>query len=234
MECPPLRRDPVQRPFPLKRGGFTLVELLVVLAIIAIVTAVTLAGQSAFNKTLILANTTYDIALTLRSAETYGLGSRALGSTANTGYGVEFLTSVPASFTFFRDIYPSASDPRHCHPTPAGGPSAPDAQPGNCVYDGTSRSENISTYTLGNGITVSNFCAFKSGVWLCTNKGMLSALDIVFARPDPNPFMSVDGVYSALFPVTAACLALTSPQGGSRFLSVAASGEITADAASCP
>ena len=47
--------------------GFTLIELLIVLAIIATVTTIALSSQSNFNKTLILANTAYDIALTLRS-----------------------------------------------------------------------------------------------------------------------------------------------------------------------
>ena len=59
-------------PFRFRRGlalslskGFTLIELMVVLAIIVVITTVVLTSQSSFNKSLILANTSYDIALSL-------------------------------------------------------------------------------------------------------------------------------------------------------------------------
>jgi len=213
--------------------GFTLVELMVVLAIIVVITTVVLTSQSTFNKTLVLANTAYDVALTLRAAETYGLGSRAVGSIANAGYGIEFQKSIPGSFTLFADSYPAAASPSSCHPT--SDTSAPDAQPGNCIYDSV-QGEKISDYILGNNITVSDFCAFAIGSWTCAvaQGGGLTLLDIVFTRPNADPFMSVNGVYSQLFPVSRMCLTISSPLGGSRFVSVASSGQIIANALSCP
>ena len=213
--------------------GFTLVELLVVVAIILIVTSLAFVSQSSFNKTLILANTAYDIALTLRSTETYGLGSRSLAGGSNTGDGLNFDATTPGSFTFFADVSPSPSTAPGCHQT--SDPSAPDARPGDCVYQ-EDQGEKVTTYTLGNGIVVSNFCAYSLGVWSCAHSGdeTLSSLDIVFVRPNADPFMSVNGLYSTAFPVTQACIALSSPQGGERFVSVAASGAITANALSCP
>ena len=89
------------------RRGFTLIEMLVVLAIIVTVTTIALSSQSAFNKTLILANTAYDIALTLRSAENFGIGSRALYRTANAGYGVHFQRGTLGSFILFADTAPA-------------------------------------------------------------------------------------------------------------------------------
>ena len=53
-------------------SGFTLVEMVVVLAIITVISGVVLSDQTSFNKTLVLANTAYDIALTVRSVETFG------------------------------------------------------------------------------------------------------------------------------------------------------------------
>lgn len=215
------------------RAGFTLVELLVVVAIILIVTSLAFVSQSSFNKTLILANTAYDVALTLRSTETYGLGSRSLQGVSNTGYGLAFRASTPNSFTFFADTSPSPSIDLGCHQTLD--PSAPDARPGDCAYQ-ESQDEKVTTYILGNGIVVSDFCAYSLGVWSCAHSGgeVLDALDIVFARPNVEPFISVNGAYSVVFPVTQACLTLSSPQGGERFISVAASGAITANAPSCP
>lgn len=197
---------------------------MVVLAIIVTITTITLSTQSSFNKTIILANTAYDVALTLRSAEVYGLSGRAIGGTSGIGYGLHFLKASPGSFTLFADTSPAPSA-ANCHGLPSGGASAPDAKPGNCTYD---IGETVTDYNLGNGVVVSDFCAYSFGAWSCAyaQGGGLTALDIVFARPNPEPFVNVSG--------TRACIALASPQGGARFISVGASGEITADASSCP
>lgn len=200
-----------------------------------VVMSIVFASQSSFNKSLILANTAYDIALTLRSAETYGLNSRAVGTISNVGYGVHFQRGIPGAFTLFADTSPNP-DASNCHGLPVGGENAPDAQFGNCVYT-LDQDQKVKDYTLGNNITISDFCALApSGSWSCAyaNGGALSSLDIVFTRPNPDAFISENALYSKLFPRTSACLAVTSPQGGTRFVSVAASGAITANALSCP
>jgi len=206
---------------------------MVVLAIIVVISVVVLASQSSFNKTIILTNTAYDVALTLRSAETYGLSSRVTGASANAGYGINFQKATPGSFILFVDFYPAPSTLSVCHPTSDA--SSPSALPGDCVYQ-PDQGERVSEYVLGNGITIADFCIFALDRWWCAyaQGGGLSSLDIVFARPNPDPFMSVNGLYFSAIPISAACLALTSPQGGARFISVAASGQIVANAASCP
>lgn len=219
--------------------GFTLIELLVVLTIITIVTAVVITSQGSFNKSIVLQNTAYDVALTLRFAETYALGSRAFGPTLNTGYGLHFTVGTPSSFGFFADTFPSPNA-NNCHRLPSGGASAPNAIAGNCVYDG-SFGELVQTYTFGNGITIKDFCTNVAGGWSCTYAhgtypGGVTSLDIVFSRPNPDPFMSENGVYSMLpeLSVTAACLTLTAPEGGEKYVSITSSGRITPNAASCP
>ncbi len=217
-------------------AGFTLIELLVVLAIIVVITSIVLTNQSSFNKTLVLANTAYDIALTLRSAETYGLGSRAVAGASNVGYGVDFQRAtpgVPYAFTFFVDSYPplGGSGP-FCHPVTG----TPSDRPGNCAYD-ANQQERVVDYTMNNGITVNDFCAYNTDTssWSCAvaHGGGLSSLDIVFARPNPDePFISVDGAYSSS--LTSVCLSITSSQGGTRSVMVTASGDITTSAAACP
>lgn len=211
---------------------------MVVLSIITVLTGVVLSSQSSFNKSIVLANTAYDIALTLRSAETYGLSSRGFSSggalvSSSAGYGLHFGTGSPGSFILFADAYPPVGTPG-CHVAPSGGPSdAPDAKPGNCAYDGTS--EKVSDYMLGNGIVISDFCAYTNGNPLCAvaHSGGISSLDVVFARPSSSPFISTDGVYSPASPATAACITVKSPQGGFRYISIAASGQIIANADSC-
>ncbi len=212
------------------RRAFTLIELMVVFVIITTITTVAITSQSTFNKTLILANTAYDIALTLRSAQSFGIGSRAttLGM-ANVGYGLHFQTGTPGSFVLFADTNPAPNE-SNCHGLPPGGAAAPDANSGDCVYTAGADTLVGQPYQINNGITVSDFCAFSSGSWDCA----LSSLDIVFARPNPDAFISKNGSYSTLIPVTKACLTVTSPQGGFRYIAVVASGAITVSATSCP
>lgn len=214
-------------------AGFTLVEMTIVLAIILVITSIMLTNQTSFNKSLLITNTAYDIALSLRNAQTYGLSSRAAGAVANTGYGIHFERAAPGAFTLFADLYPTASASSPCHP--AGDPTSPAAQPGDCAYE-AGQNERVLTYGLGNGVTIGDFCAYSGGTWACATSGSasLASLDIIFSRPNPDPFMSVNGAYAASFPVTAACITVTSPQGGARYVSVAATGEISANAASCP
>jgi len=200
------------------RRGFTLIELLVVLAIIMIVTTVVITSQSTFNKTLVLANTAYDVALTIRSTQTYGLSSRAFGIIANTGYGLHFERGVSESFILFADISPSAECDK------------PDCKRGDYVYT-PSADERVQMYTLGNSMIVSDFCAYSSPNWICNSSG-LSSLDIVFSRPNPDPFIRKNGQISQ--EASAACLTIASPQGGEKYISVAISGQINANASSCP
>lgn len=73
--------------------GFTLVEILAVLAIFVIVTLIVLVGSSHFNNTILLTNLAYDVALTVTRAQSYGTDVRQFGTgtdSFSTNYGVHF------------------------------------------------------------------------------------------------------------------------------------------------
>jgi type II secretory pathway pseudopilin PulG len=220
--------------------GFTLIEMMVAMAIIITITGVILNSQTTFNKTLTLANTAYDIALTLRSAQTYGVSSRGMSSLIGVGYGLHFEKGSPASFTFFSDTDPVNAS--NCHGVPPSGLNAPDAKRGNCVYDPNPLpGEKITDYNLGNTITITDFCALSApSTWDCTYAhdgatGGLTSLDIVFVRPDPGPFVYINRETDATGKRTKACLAVSSSSGGSsRVVSISPSGAITANDSSCP
>ncbi|MCR4276306.1 MAG: prepilin-type N-terminal cleavage/methylation domain-containing protein [Candidatus Parcubacteria bacterium] len=204
--------------------GFTLIELMVVLAIIVVITSVVFTSQNSFNKTLVLSNTAYDIALTLRSTQTYGLSSRASGAASNVGYGIHLASGTRNSFIFFADTKPDAS----C--------STPDCKPGDRIYASTGVNTDtlVQTYRLNNGITVGDFCAYPpSGSGSCAS-GSLTALDIVFTRPNPNALISGSNGASYMT-YSSACITISSQQGDTkRYISIAASGQIVANASPCP
>lgn len=211
--------------------------MLVVLAIITIITGIVLTGRSNFTSTILLSNAAYDIALTIRNTENYGISGRASGSTATTGYGVHFTRTPANSFLVFADTYPTS--PGSCH-LPVTDPNAPDVHPGNCTYDvsgGNPLDVLQQTYTLGNGIQIGDFCVYTSttGSWTCANSNgaTLTSLDISFTRPNTVVNFASNGTYNAN--VTKSCLKLVSPQNTVRAVVVYQSGLITAaSSATCP
>src|SRR3989338_1630750 len=113
--------------------GFTVIELLVVAGIISVLSIIVIVGQQAFGRGLLLANAASDVALSLRNAQVFGIGSRTVGTVSNAGYGLDFSIASPSSFSFFADTDPLAS----C--------GAPNCKPGNGYY--TSADALVQLYT---------------------------------------------------------------------------------------
>lgn len=167
--------------------GFTLVEMIVVLAIIVIITTIALLGQSSFNRSMVLTDTAYTIAFSIREAQSLGISSRAFGSTQDAGYGVSFTNLVPTTYKLFADIYPIAPGDTQftaiCPGHPDVAATNPEAKPGDCIQ--TLETEVVRTYSLNNGFRISGFCGRRSsgGNQLCNGPAMES-LNILYLRPN--------------------------------------------------
>jgi prepilin-type N-terminal cleavage/methylation domain-containing protein len=203
--------------------GFTLTELLAVFAIISTLSMVVLSSQSHFNKSLLLTNTAYDIALTLRATQTFGLGSRVLGGVGsqNAGHGVHFSSASATAFVQFIDVLPVVEDG-----------ASPDVKPGDGVYE---VSEQVTTHNLQNGIIIQNMCALAlpQNQWRCITgtPSSINSIDIVFSRPNADPSIRRDG--SKVQEASEACITIASPQGGERSILVTASGQMRVEKESC-
>jgi len=185
---------------------------------------------------LVLTNAAYDIALTIRSAESFGLGSRVASGSTNAGFGIHFTTGT--SFVLFADTSPGiGASSGLCHPpSPTSvDPIGPDARPGDCVWQ--LGEEVPPSYTLNNGIFISNFCVFDSlsnkSCAVQSGSGSLTSVDIVFARPNPDVQIRASGLST---PYVRACLVIASsaaPSGPYRYVSVYNSGAIAESSTPC-
>ncbi|MGH7175638.1 MAG: pilus assembly FimT family protein, partial [Minisyncoccia bacterium] len=120
-----------------RSSGFTLIEMMVSLAIVTIIAGVVLTSHSSFSNSLIVSNTAYDVALSMREAQSYGIGVRGLGSTVNVGYGLDFSAATPLSYRFFSDGYGGAT---------CGASAPPNCKPGDGVYS-ANHDAVVSNYT---------------------------------------------------------------------------------------
>lgn len=162
--------------------GFTLVEMIVVLAIIIVITGIVISGQSAYNQSLILSDTAYSVAFSVRQAQSLGLASRSAAGFTDAGYGVHFAGS--AGYTIFADTIRGLTPPSSAW-CPLGTTGTPEARPGNCRYDTTD--QTVQNYTFSRGFRISNICAKTSGGVRTCN---LAGVDIVFMRPETKAIIT--------------------------------------------
>ncbi len=212
--------------------GFTLVEMVVVLAIIVIITTVALLGQSSFNQSLILTDTAYTVAFSIRQAQSQGLSSQRFGSLQNAGYGIHVVSGVTDSYILFADILPVSPGSGLSGGICAGhtASSGLDAKPGDCLY--TNGTELSQRYTFNKGFTLSSFCGTDLvGVERCSGT-YFDSLDVTFLRP--NTQATILGVRSGVVTALAsASFHITTPNGlGERCVTVNKVGQVSVD--TCP
>lgn len=151
-------------------AGFSLIELLAVTAVIALVSAVILTSNSTFGGQVLLRNLAYDIALSVRQAQVYGIAVQRFGSgTFTAGYGIHFDISSPANYLLFGDAI-TVNGLYDC-PTPGS----------------VTTCEQLESNTISNGFKISQLCATPAGGAESCN---FTSIDILFKRPDPDAWIS--------------------------------------------
>ena len=116
--------------------AFTLVELVVTVGIFALISSVLLSRNSQFDEEVLLSDLAYDVALSVRKAQSYGTNVRVSNGQFDRSYGVHF-TEGTTTYAFFVD-----SDD-------------------DGFYDPT---ELLETYTLGRGAIMSPLCNLDTGM----------------------------------------------------------------------
>ena len=86
-------------------GGFSLIEIMVVVGILTIINTMIFASYPEFSQKLSLKRTSEEVALIARQAQSYALGIKksALGSDDYFGFGVHFDKTAPTTIILFTD-----------------------------------------------------------------------------------------------------------------------------------
>ncbi len=158
--------------------GFSLVELLVVVSIFLIISGVTLFRQSKFSSDILITNTAYEIALAVREAQTYGVGSKlnANPSDRKRSFGVYF-SSDASQFLLYSES-----------PNTDG------------TYDSLFNAADpvkyniVSTIVLNREQKLLDFCGVDTTASPdeveCIRSGEINRFDIAFVKPSLNAILS--------------------------------------------
>ncbi|MFA6536169.1 MAG: prepilin-type N-terminal cleavage/methylation domain-containing protein [Candidatus Paceibacterota bacterium] len=194
-------------------SGFSLIELLVVLAIFSVITAVVLVQGNRFDSSILLTNLAYETALTVREAQVYGISVKGETSASalafQHAYGVYLNTLDDKSITSFAD------------------------RNDNQVYDsgdnacGGGSSECLDILKMSRGNHLGKICAISTGVsateFCSDTNGSFNDLSITFKRPNPDAVIK-----NGLGTYQNASIYLTSADGlGTRVLKIESTGQIS-------
>lgn len=195
---------------PTSKKGFTVLELLISLAIMGVIMAVAITGQSTYNKNILLTDTAYSVALSLRQAQSFGLSSKKTGTFQNAGYGIHFSDSTRSFYTFFADTSSRGAAPTWC---PGAGLLGPESKPGNCLYDTLAPKDTLlQTYYFQRGYQLKRICAKEkaSNTKYCTDGSMngktLNPITVVFVRPNSKVIMTGFFTIAPGTPVELSCM----------------------------
>ena len=195
--------------------AFTLIELLVCITIFVIMTALLLFKYGNFNQSVLLTNLAYDTALTIRTAQNYGLSVKAVkdasgadvicsSSNFQCAYGV-MLSSDPIGADVNNTKFILFAD------------NNKDGQ-----YNISAGDRLISTYTLKRGATISLVCAGSESI--CT---VGSQISINFMRPDPSADICLGTSCGSTY--TYAKITIKGTDNTTRSISVRSNGQISVD-----
>jgi len=193
--------------------GFTLIELIVVMAIATFIMTSVVIQQSKWNDQLVVSTQAYELAMMVRQAQIYSLGVReniaGSGDKFNVGYGVSIRKvndadgdSAINKYTFFADT------------------------DGDMMYEEGVDHIVGSEILLKRGVLIDDFCAYNAGgIKKCAYDvgESMSALHISFLRPKSKANIIVEG--SIKYPP--ALILLKSSGGKEYFVKVEENGQIS-------
>lgn len=209
--------------------GFTLIELMVVLGIVVITSLIILTSTNKFNSAILLRSLAYQVGLSIREAQLYGVavhasptpGRCSIGGTSKfcASFGVHF-GSVPLTQYFvFSDVNTNGIY------DPAGGDT--DCSTGICPeYFKAQYGFTVSNYCVTDNTGASQCAASCPASLVSCTGSRLTSLDVAFKRPNPDAVIEVNGVAAQPSPYASALVIVAAPGGSQRSVTVSLTGQI--------
>ncbi len=183
--------------------GFSLIELVVSTSILLVITTAVLVNHAAFGGNVLLGALAYDVGLSVRQAQVFGLSVREFNTGSGTfdiGYGVHFDVNDSKSYRIFADIDK------------------------NKIFNNGDGTEDV--FFIGQGFSIARTCVTNTAfVEICSDTEDVSTLDIVFIRPDPDAFIRINGDTVTMY--QRARIVIQSPNGNEREVIVESTGQIS-------
>jgi prepilin-type N-terminal cleavage/methylation domain-containing protein len=217
--------------------GFTLIEMLVVIAIVAVVASTLLFNYSTFSTDVSVRNLAEDMALSVRKAQSYATSVHSIDGTADItsdtypAYGVSFSTigssNVPyaatdTNFALFADVSPDGKgDTSNTYGN--------DGICGSPTSDGTQ--ECLESLALTGGNTIVSLCTDAPVANSCFTPTNTGTVNVVFHRPNPDAVICVVGSGGNCIDQEASYLKVTvqSVKGIQRIITIWNTGQISVD-----
>lgn len=200
---------------PRQTAGFSVLELIVALAIFVMITATLLFNYNSFNKRITLDTLAHQVAQWVRGAQVSAMSVKR--SRADTGvfpgYGLHFDMTKPGLFVYFADLN------------------------GNKVYDaggtcGSALSECELEIPILQGNRLYSLCGDLPSGGITTSQcgalGTSQTFDILFVRPDPDAIIQGDlngGAFPT--PYSRAEVTVISPKNYQRTVAVWTTGQVS-------
>lgn len=163
------------------KKGFTLIEMVIMVGIVALIAALALANFPSFRGRLALDRESGKLSLALRKAQQYSSGVKrfntditdpgacgALDKAQYPAYSVTISTAAPKEY----DIY---------------------ADPDCDRISGTFAGDLIESFIMEGGVSIKQICINIDAGGGCTEA---SSLDVWYIRPSPSLQLTIDGVPS--------------------------------------
>lgn len=182
--------------------GFTLVEMVAVLGIFAVLSSIVIFNYTKFRSDTILTNMAYEVALSIREAQIYGVSARNGGpKDFSVPYGIYMPVGSNQYFLFADTSKDSKFSGTSCSIVDSGGDTC------------------IVPYTLQQNIRISQI-QVKMGDGSCLSESVGGS--ILFKRPNPEPIMKRSvGSDPSQMEIT-----LSSADGTKRYVSIYNNGQI--------